>query len=150
MMKLFIEAKNNINERNIEIYINNKKIPFHCKYNSNEIGDIKVKFIFNKLLTSVGWMFKKCKSLKSIDLSSFNSINVNNMIFMFEECNSLESINLSSFNTSNVNNMSGMFFYCQSLKSIDLSSFNTSKVKNMKIMFCGCSSLESIDLFNFI
>ena len=50
--KLFIEGKNNINEKNIDIFINNKKIIFNSKYKSNEKGEIKVKFIFNKLLNS--------------------------------------------------------------------------------------------------
>ena len=116
MMKLFIEAKNNINEMNIEIYVDDKQIPFNYKYKSNEKGDIQVKFKFNKLLTSVGWMFKKCNSLKSIDLSSFNANSLNNMIFMFDECYSLESVNLSSFNTTNVKDMWKMFYGCSSLK----------------------------------
>ena len=50
--KSYIEAKNNINEKNIDIYINDKKIKFNYKYKSNEKGNIQVKFIFNKLLTS--------------------------------------------------------------------------------------------------
>ena len=67
-------------------------------------------------------MFKGCSSLKSIDLSSFNTTNVNNMARMFSHCSSLESIDLSSFNTTNANNvkdMSWMFWGCSSLKSID-------------------------------
>ena len=35
---------------------------------------------------------------------------------MFSWCESLESIDLSSFNTNNVNNMSDMFYDCESLK----------------------------------
>ena len=61
-------------------------------------------------------MFNFCSSLKSIDLSSFNTSNVKNMKYMFCDCYSLESIDLSSFNTSNVNNMSYMFYKCCSLK----------------------------------
>ena len=88
--KYYIEGKNNINGNNIEIYINNKKIKFNYKYKSNEKGEIKVKFIFNKLLTSTFCMFCGCSSLISIDLSSFNTTNVNNMIFMFSGCSSLK------------------------------------------------------------
>ena len=61
-------------------------------------------------------MFRECSSLKSIDLSSFNTTNVNDMSGMFRECSSLKSIDLSSFNTTNVNNMSYMFYECSSLK----------------------------------
>ena len=35
---------------------------------------------------------------------------------MFNGCSSLKSIDLSSFNTTNVENMSSMFFGCSSLK----------------------------------
>ena len=61
---------------------------------------------------------------------------------MFSRCSSLESIDLSSFNTINVNNMSCMFYDCSSLKSIDLSSFDTTNVKNMGWMFKGCNNLK--------
>ena len=35
-------------------------------------------------------MFEGCKELEYIDISSFNTINVANMIFMFNECNKLK------------------------------------------------------------
>ena len=90
--KSYLEGKNNINEKNIEIYINNKRIKFDYKYKSKEKGEIKVKFIFNKLLTSTSHMFYNCSSLKSIDLSSFNTSNVKDMNYMFNGCSSLKSI----------------------------------------------------------
>ena len=80
--KLYEEGRKNINENNIEIYINNKKIKFNYKYESNEIGQIQVKFKFNKLLTSTNNMFYRCYFLESIDLSSFNTNNVTNMSYM--------------------------------------------------------------------
>ena len=61
-------------------------------------------------------MFSRCSSLKSIDLSSFNTINANDMSFMFRGCSSLKSVDLSSFNTNNVKNMECMFYECSSLK----------------------------------
>ena len=123
----YIETKNEINEKNIDIYINDKKIKFDYKYKSNERKDIKVKFIFKKLLTSTLYMFYKCSSLKSADLSSFITTNVNNMRYMFEGCSSLESIDLSSFNTNNVKDMSGMFFGCSSLKKENVKFNNSDK-----------------------
>ena len=38
---------------------------------------------------------------------------------MFYNCSSLTSLNLSNFNTNNVNNMSGMFSCCSSLTSLN-------------------------------
>ena len=125
--KSYIEGKNNINEKNIEIYINNKKIKFNYKYKSNESGEIKVKFIFNKLLTSTSHMFYYCSSLQSIDLSSFNTTNVKDMSWMFDGCSSLQSINLSSFNTTNVEDMDCMFNGCSSLKKENVKIGNYGK-----------------------
>ena len=143
--ELYEEAKNNINEKNIEIYINNKKMEFDNIYDSNENGLINVKFKFNKLLTSIGWMFLGCSSLETIDLSSFKTNNVSDMEYMFSDCSSLKSIDLSSFNTNNVINMDNMFFLCSSLKSIKLPSFSVMNTINMDSIFAYCSSLKSID-----
>jgi len=147
--KAYLEAKKDISEENIEIYVNDNIIKFDYKYNIENSKEIKVKFKFKKLLTNINYMFYECTSLKSIDLSSFNITNVNDMNNMFCRCSSLESIDLSSFNTANVNNMNNMFNECFFLKSIDLSSFNTTNVNDMSYMFCKCSSLKSIDLSSF-
>ena len=61
---------------------------------------------------------------------------------MFAGCSSLRSIDLSSFNTTDVKDMSRMFLGCSILQSIDLSSFNTTNVEDMSDMFWGCSSLK--------
>jgi len=151
MKKIYLDAKNYILEmkENIEIYVNDKKIKFNFKYKIKESKELKVKFKLKKLLSNTSYMFDRCSSLKSIDLSSFNTTNVKDMRCMFFECSSLKSIDLSSFNTTNVFDMSYMFKGCSSLNSIDLSSFNTTNVNYMSYMFKGCSSLKSIDLSSF-
>ena len=59
------------------------------------------------------------------------------MSWMFAQCYSLKTLDLSSFNTSKVTNMSWMFFYCYSLQFLDLSNFNTYNVINMiDIFYC--------------
>ena len=94
-------------------------------------------------------MFFRCSSLTSLDLSGFNTTNVNKMNHLFYGCSSLTSLDLSNFNTSKVTNMGSMFNGCSSLTSLDLSNFNTSKVTNMGNMFNDCSSLTSLDLSNW-
>ena len=137
----------------IDIYINNKKINFDYYYitNNNE-REIKVKFIFKKKISefSLSKMFSECYSLKSIDFSSFDAINITDMSSMFMGCGNLESINFSSFfKTINVKNMNSLFAGCKSLRSLDLTSFNTTNVIDMSYMFSFCSSLGSIDLTSF-
>ena len=148
-VKIYMEGKKNINGKNIEIYINDKKIEFNYKYKSNERGKIKVKFKFKNLLTNTFCMFRECSSLESIDLSLFDSTKLNNIVYMFNACSSLISIDFTGFNTTNVKDMCGLFLGCSSLKSLDLSSFNTINVKNMSWMFSGCLSLETLDLSSF-
>ena len=100
----------------IDMYINDEKRKFNFKYKMIGITKIKVKFKIKTKLTNLSYMFNECYNLKSIDLSSLNTSNVNNMSSMLYRCKSLESIDLSSFNTNNVTNMSCMFIGCSSLK----------------------------------
>ena len=94
-------------------------------------------------------MFKKCKSLTSLDLSNFNTSNVTSMYDMFSECRALTNLDLSSFNTSKVKYIDSMFEYCDSLAALDLSNFNTSNVTSMYAMFSGCRALTNLDLSGF-
>lgn len=104
-------------------------------------------------------MFSGCSSLKSLDLSNFNTSKVTRFGLssylqqcgMFSYCSSLTELNLKNFNISNANasDMRNMFRGCSSLTSVDLSSFYTSNVTCMENMFLGCSSLTSLDLSNF-
>ena len=94
-------------------------------------------------------MFFRCSSLTSLDLSGFDTTNVNKMPYLFYNCSSLTSLDLSNWNTSKVTNMYSMFSSCSSLTSLDLSGFDTSNITDMKNMFYGCSSLTTLDLSNW-
>ena len=59
---------------------------------------------------------------------------------MFEGCISLKKLDISNFNTINVLNMSHMFLSCKSLEKINLSNFRINNVINMNLMFIGCSN----------
>ena len=100
-------------------------------------------------VTSMGWMFKGCGSLTSLDLTRFDTSQVTDMEEMFSGCGSLTSLDLTCFDTSKVTDMRGMFEGCGSLTSLDLSSFDTSKVTDMEEMFSGCESLTALDLSSF-
>lgn len=89
-------------------------------------------------------MFEKCSSLRSLDLSSFNTRKVANMQNMFQGCTNLESIDLSSFDTENMKYMTGMFFSCTKLETLDLSSFATPKMVSMVDAFSNCKNLKTI------
>ena len=138
-----------LNESNVELYINNKKYNYQKYFIPEKQGIYEILLIFNIMMTDCSYMFYKCYSLTNIDLSSFNTQNVNNMNGMFSCCYNLTNINLSCFNTKNVTDMSDMFSGCSNLTNINLSSFNTQNVKIMSGMFFGCSNLTNINLSSF-
>ena len=87
--------------------------------------------------------------LESIDVSNWDTHNVECMRGMFDNCVSLKSVDVSKWDVSNVKDMNGMFYKCSFLKSIDVSNWDVSNVKDMQYMFTGCSSLVSIDVSNW-
>ena len=75
----------------------------------NELYTYKVKIIYFDNITTTESMFLNCDKIIEIDLSKFNTTQVNNMNNIFSGCFSLTSLYLSNFNTSIVKNMSFMF-----------------------------------------
>lgn len=89
-------------------------------------------------------MFSQCSSLRSLDLSSFNTSKVIGMNLMFFNCTNLESIDLSSFETENLQQMPHMFYSCTKLEKLDLSSFATPNMTSMLSAFQNCKNLKTI------
>ena len=54
--------------------------------------------------------FSCCSNLYSLDLSSFNTSNVDNISFMFAGCYNLYYLHLYNFDISNVTDIDYMFF----------------------------------------
>ena len=125
-----------------------------CSYtfagNINDAAiDKLIKFPSTSAVTDMTYMFNACRSLTSLDVSSFDTSNVTSMKGMFGGCSGLSSLDLSNFNTSKVTDMNTMFTACTKLTSIDVSNFDTSNVTDMSYMFSDCSGLTSLDLSNF-
>ena len=109
--------------------------------------------------TNMSAMFNGCSSLTSLDLSHFDTRNVEYMNYMFENCTSLQSLDVSNFDARHVDvhedsdlqnyGLEFMFASCKSLTELNLSNFNTEGVKNMNGMFSGCSSLTTLNLTSF-
>lgn len=94
----------------------------------------------------MSFMFNNCGA-KTIDVSSFNTANVESMHGMFQ-LTKVKQIDLSNFKTPNLKDMSSMF-RLTNLESLDLSGFDTSNVTNMIGLFEYSSTLERLDLSNF-
>ena len=83
------------NEQNIkrsEIYINDKKINFSYYYEFPNNGIFRITYLFKNILTSINFLFYKCNSLISLDLSKFNSDYITNVSYAFSFCYSLKSL----------------------------------------------------------
>ena len=85
--------------------------------------------------------------LTSLNLSSFDTKNVETMQAMFAGCTQLYSIDLSNFNTQNLTNTSYMFsmnYLEPILTTVDISSFDLSKVTTTAGMFQGNYMLRTV------
>ncbi len=128
--------------------VNNMQLMFR---GCSNLSDLKLSKIGTPHLITWGlsWMFADCQKLKALDLSNFDTSDVEDFSLVFYQCYNLKSLNLNGWNTSNATNMKWMFLGCSSLQNIDLSMFDTSKVTDMDKLFSGCSSLEKLDLSNW-
>ena len=111
--------------------------------------DDKIELIWKNKLTNCNSMFRGMRDITEIDLSQFDSSDVDNIKYMFYNCISLQSINLDNFNTGNVESMEYMFYNCIFLQSINLDNFNTSNAENMEYMFYDFRSLTSLNVSYF-
>ena len=106
---------------------------------------INLNCIDTSKITSMSQLFRGLNNIIKIDVSDWDTFNVNDFSMMFTECNNLEEIiGLENFNTSNVTDMSFMFDNCKNLLRIDISNWDVSKVKDIQHMFDCCFNLETI------
>ena len=88
-------------------------------------------------------------ALEKLDVSGFDTGNVIDMRAMFDNLTSLKELNITNFNTSKVETMQDMFYNMNKVKTLDVSRFDTRNVKNMKGIFSFMTSLKALSLTNF-
>lgn len=98
-------------------------------------------------VTDMSYMFYRCMSLRSDDLSTlrWDTSNVTDMSYMFADCSSLGDLSLQRFDTANVSTMTHMFAGCTNLDSIYAPEWETSNVTDMSYMFFGCQMMTGAD-----
>lgn len=128
--------------------VNAADVGYDADRYENGILDIagELKVIGGSGIVDASRMFA-ATSFSSIDLSDFNTSNIQYMISMFAYCEQLKSLNLRNFDTHNVVNMSKMFEHSV-VDYLDLTSFDTSKVEYMNEMFA-FSTTEDINIGSF-
>ena len=60
-------------------------------------------------------MFDGCKRLKELDVSGFDTTNVEDMSFMFCGCSSLKELDVRNFKVGNDTNTGNMFYGCENV-----------------------------------
>lgn len=88
-------------------------------------------------------MFNGCSGLQTVDVSNF-AITATDLSGMFYECESLKSIDLSTWDTASPSDLSYMFSLCSNLESVNMRGFDFSAVENMRSIFYDCESLTTI------
>ena len=96
--------------------------------------------------TTCDYMFNNCSTVKTLDLSNFNTSNVTSMINMFSQCSSLTTIDLSTCNLKcgSTLDLKLMFKDCTSLETVDFSGCALSNATNNEYMFNNCNALKTI------
>ena len=121
---------------------------YYMFYRCNSLTSLDVSNWNTNNVTDMSYMFNYCRDLTSLNVSNWDTSNVTNMYYMFGDCN-LTTLDVSNWDTSNVTNMSHMFYNCYDLTSLDVSNWNTSNVTSMDSMFENCNSLTSLDVSNW-
>ena len=114
-----------------------------------KLQDIDLSHFNTSEVENMMQMFVGLYSCTSLDLSKFDTRNVTNMYQMFAQARGLVSLNLANFDTSQVTDMSGMFSAMENLTNLDVRHFNTENVTNMSYMFHYMTKLTTLDLSNF-
>lgn len=93
-------------------------------------------------ITSFNNLFKD-KNIVNVDISSWNTENLETCDSMFEGCINLKEVNISNFNTRKLRSMSKMFKDCIELTDIgDINYWDISELKNASWAFYSCEKLK--------
>lgn len=88
-------------------------------------------------------------ALEKLDVSKFDTSRVRSMYAMFDNLTSLKELDVSNFNTSNVDTMQYMFYNLNKVIVLSVSHFDVGNVKSMEGMFAYMGSLKSLNLSSF-
>ena len=101
---------------------------------------------------SIGGLFQYCSSLTDVgDLNDFDISIFDSILCAFQGCSSIKTLDLSKWNTSNATNMNRVFQGCSSLENLYIDKFDTSSVEYSSSygyyvidMFKDCTALKKI------
>ena len=129
-----------IDNLNIKNVTNMEKMFRRC-FNLKELN---VNSFDTSNVTNMNNMFC-CLSLKKLNLDTFNTCKVQDMHNFLSYSIELEEIDLSSFDSTNLNNIEEIFNQCANLKKVKFSkNFSLNNIKSLNNAFKDCFNLEEI------
>lgn len=103
--------------------------------------------------SDISYLFALDSNLENIDVSTLDTSKVTDMSFMFSMMgstnNSLTTLNVSTWNLENVENITSIFQGDAALKSLDVSNWNTPNLKSSVSAFQDDSQLKELDVSNW-
>ena len=137
------------NTKTIKYYSDGQKIFLNSNSSKAFIGlkelhELDVSNFDTSNVNDMSRMLAYLENIEDLDLSNFKVKNVKNMEYMFIGMTKIRNLNLDWEDNSDVSNTRGMFSGLKSIKLLNLSNLDTRNVINMSAMFENMSSLESI------
>lgn len=148
-LSYFFNDCKSLTEIDVSSFVTTKAKGMYWMFHGTAVVSLDLSHFDTSNVENFGSIFSGCSNLKEINLSGFVTSNATSTYSMFWGCEKLESINMHNWDTSGITNMSNMFRNCSSLKTLDIGSFDTSSLSGAEYMFSGCSSLLELDLSNW-
>ena len=110
---------------------------------NNKDGILDLTHIDVSGITSFNELFKDKHNITSIDISTWETNELESCVSMFEGCINLKEVNISNFNTKNLQSMKKMFKNCVELENIgNINNWNISSLKDASWAFYLCEKLN--------
>ena len=111
-----------------------------CRGDTKELEDLK----FPADYTDFSGMFKNCKDINVLDLSSWDVSNAKNLSYMFYGCENLSGLYIEGWDISNAEDISCMFGKCTNMDMLELSDIVFPKKDAEWNLFHGCTDFACI------
>lgn len=111
-----------------------------CRGDTKELEDLK----FPADYTDFSGMFKNCKDINVLDLSSWDVSKAKNLSYMFYGCENLSGLYIEGWDISNAEDTSCMFGKCSKMEMLELSDTVFPKKDTEWNLFRGCTDFACI------
>lgn len=111
-----------------------------CMGDTKELEDLK----FPADYTDFSGMFKNCKIIDTLVLSSWDVSNIKDLSYMFYGCENLTALYIEGWDLSNAEDISCMFGKCNNMEMLELSDIVFPKVDAEWNLFHGCTDFACI------